>query len=58
MTVPEAVSKILALRKLTADSGFITTRTQSKILQSLTPEELVEAAEILAAKGNDSAVSR
>jgi hypothetical protein len=53
MTVQEAVKKIFALRELTRECGCITTRTQSKILQSLTPDELVEAAEILAA-GNNS----
>jgi hypothetical protein len=46
--VQEAVSKILALRRLTSESGCITTRTQSKILQALTPDELVAAARILA----------
>lgn len=47
-TVQEAVSKINALRKLTRDTGCITTRTQSKILQLLTEDELTAVAEILA----------
>jgi hypothetical protein len=54
MTVQEAVKKILALRELTRECGCITTRTQSKILQGLTPDELVEAAEILATAGNSA----
>ena len=45
--VQEAVSKINALRKLTRESGFITTRTQGGILQALTPNELSAVAEIL-----------
>jgi hypothetical protein len=53
--VQEAVKKVLALRQLTRESGCITSRTQSKILQALTPDELVEAAEILANAGNNSA---
>lgn len=48
--VQDAVSKINALRKLTRESGCITTRTQSKILQALTPDELTAAAEILASQ--------
>lgn len=46
--IQEAVSKINALRKLTRASGCITTRTQSKILQALTPDVLTAVAEILA----------
>lgn len=46
--VREAASKILALRKLTLESGFITSRTQGQILQSLTADEVTAVAEILA----------
>jgi len=46
--VQEAVSKINALRKLTRESGCITTRTQSMILRALTPDEMIAVAEILA----------
>jgi hypothetical protein len=46
--VQEAVSKINALRKLSRESGCITTRTQSKILQALSEHELTAVAEILA----------
>jgi hypothetical protein len=46
--VQDAVSKIHALRKLSRESGCITTRTQSKILQALNPDELIATAEILA----------
>jgi hypothetical protein len=46
--VQDAVSKINALRKLSRESGCITTRTQSKILQLLSEDELTAVAEILA----------
>ena len=45
--VEETVSKINALRKLTRESGCITTRTQSKILQALTADEMIAVAELL-----------
>ena len=48
--VQEAVSKINALRKLTRDTGCITNRTQSKILQALEPDVLTAVAETLAAQ--------
>jgi hypothetical protein len=51
--VPEVVAKINALRKLTRESGCITTRTQSKILQALTPEEMIAVAQILDAQESD-----
>lgn len=47
-TIQDAVSKINALRKLSRESGCITTRTQSKILQLLTEAEMTAVAEILA----------
>jgi cytochrome c553 len=53
--IQDAVSKINALRKLTRDSGCITTRTQSKILQALTPDEMTAVAEILAAQPTEVA---
>jgi hypothetical protein len=46
--VQDAVSKIIALRKLTQESGCITKNTQSAILRALTPDELTAVAEILA----------
>ena len=46
--VQDAVSKINALRKLSRESGCITTRTQSRILQLLSEDELTAVAEILA----------
>jgi len=46
--VKEAVEKILALRKLSRESGCITTRTQSKILQLLSEDELTAVAQCLA----------
>jgi hypothetical protein len=45
--VQTAVSKIIALRKLTRESGCITKNTQSQILRALTPDELTAVAEIL-----------
>lgn len=54
-TVEAAVSKILALRKLSRESGCITTRTQSKILQLLTEDELTAVAEILAQQPSEAA---
>jgi hypothetical protein len=49
-TIQEAISKINALRRLSRESGCITTRTQSKILQLLTADEMTAVAEILAAQ--------
>ena len=46
--VKEAVSKVLALRRLTTESGCITTRTQSQIVRALSPDELIAAAQLLA----------
>jgi hypothetical protein len=48
VVIQESVSKINALRKLTRESGCITSRTQSQILRALTPDELIAVAEILA----------
>ena len=48
--VQEAVSKINALRKLTRETGTITRRSQSLILQSLSDVEMTAVAEILAAQ--------
>lgn len=48
--VQEAISKINALRRLSRESGCITTRTQSKILQTLTEAEMTSVAEVLAAQ--------
>ncbi len=46
--IQEAVSKINALRKLTLETGTITKRSQSKVLQALTDEEMTVVAELLA----------
>ena len=54
--VQDAVSKINALRKLSRESGCITTRTQSKILQLLSEDELTAVAEILAQQSEASNV--
>ncbi len=45
--VQEVVRKVQALRQLTLLTGTITKRTQGLLLQSLTPEELTMAAELL-----------
>ena len=46
--IQDAISKINALRRLSRESGCITTRTQSKILQTLSEAEMTAVAEILA----------
>jgi hypothetical protein len=48
--IQDVISKINALRKLSRESGCITTRTQSKILQALNETEMTAVAEILAAQ--------
>jgi hypothetical protein len=48
--IQDVIGKINALRRLSRESGCITTRTQSKILQSLTEAEMTAVAEILAAQ--------
>lgn len=48
--VQEAVSKINALRTLSRETGCITTRTQNKILQLLTDDEMTAVASILASQ--------
>lgn len=50
-TVQRAVKQVLALRKLTKDTGTITTRSQNKVLQALTPEHLAVVAEVLESGG-------
>lgn len=54
--IQAAVLKVIALRKLTLETGTITRRAQGKILQALTDEELAVAAEILSEESNDSAL--
>jgi hypothetical protein len=44
MTVDQAVTTILALRDMTATSGTITTRVQSRVLRSLSDDDLVRVA--------------
>jgi len=46
-TVQEAASKILALRKLTEQTGFRTSRSQNDILHTLNADELAAVAEII-----------
>jgi hypothetical protein len=46
--IQAAVSKINALRRVTLETGTITKRAQSKILQALTDEEMTAVAELLA----------
>jgi len=53
--IQDVISKINALRKLSRESGCITTRTQSKILQALTEAEMTAVAEVLAKQ--DTAVT-
>lgn len=48
--VQDAISKINALRKLSRETGCITTRTQNKILQLLTDDEMTAVASVLAAQ--------
>lgn len=48
--VQDAISKINALRKLSRETGCITTRTQNKILQLLTDDEMTAVAQILSAQ--------
>ncbi len=43
--VKETATKIIALRKLFRESGCITTRTQSKLLQALNEEQLTAGAD-------------
>lgn len=46
--IQKAVSTINALREITRETGTITKRAQSKILQALTDEEMTQVAELLA----------
>ena len=48
--VLDVVHKVTVLRELTEMTGTITKRSQGLLLQSLTPEELVLAAEMLTRK--------
>jgi hypothetical protein len=48
--VQDAISKINALRKLSRETGCITTRTQNKILQLLTDDEMSAVASVLASQ--------
>jgi hypothetical protein len=42
--VDEVVERIIALRDLTADTGTITKRSQGRILQTLTDDEMAAVA--------------
>jgi hypothetical protein len=48
--VNDVVRKVRALRELTEMTGTITKRSQGILLQSLSPEELTLAAELLTQK--------
>jgi len=52
--IQEAVSKINALRRVTRETGTISKRAQSKVLQALTDEEMTAVAEILAQQSEAS----
>jgi hypothetical protein len=45
--VQKAVRQLLALRKLSRETGTQTTRTQNEILRSLPAAELIAVAELL-----------
>jgi hypothetical protein len=45
--IRDVVEKVRALRKLTEMTGTITRRSQGLLLQSLSPEELTLAAQLL-----------
>jgi hypothetical protein len=46
--IQDALSKINALRRVSRETGMITRRAQSKVLEALTDEEATAVAEILA----------
>jgi hypothetical protein len=48
--VKAVVSKVVALRRLSIETGTITRRAQGKLLQALSDAELAMAAELLAAE--------
>ena len=50
--VQEAASKILALRRLTTETGFHTTRSQHDILHTLSGDELAAVSEIISTAVN------
>jgi cytochrome c553 len=52
--IQDAVSKINALRRVTRETGTISKRAQSKVLQALTDEEMTAVAEILAQQSEAS----
>jgi hypothetical protein len=46
--IQDALSKVNALRRVSRETGMITRRAQSKVLEALTDEEATAVAEILA----------
>ncbi len=46
--IQDALSKINALRRFTRETGMVTRRAQSKVLEALTDDEATAVAEILA----------
>ena len=51
-TVRDAFERIIALRKLTAETGVKTYKTQSAILESLSPQYLAAVALLLNGKAS------
>jgi hypothetical protein len=56
--VIETVTKVRTLQALTNMTGTITKRSQGLLLQSLTPEELILAAEMLTKDGQNNGNAR
>ena len=50
----DAVEKIMALRKLTTETGCITSRTQNRLLQQLSDDDLAIVARELAQQQNSA----
>jgi hypothetical protein len=46
----DIADKVLALRRMTKDSGFQTSRSQGELLSRLTPDELAVVAGVLNTK--------
>jgi len=47
-TASEALSRVLALRKLSHDNQTVTRRSQNVVLQGLNPQDTIAVAEALA----------
>jgi len=55
--VKDVVRKVRALRELTEMTGTITKRSQGLLLQSLSPDELTQAAQMLTQKEKDGQIN-